>query len=909
MGSKVKDYYKTYFLTRYNIPIKNPPTSINFSANLKKDAKSSILDEYESEIENKVKSAGIESKLSKTNEKMDYISNAFNELLIKSPSDQNIIEFGKIFSLFLTYEKSLINNANILEKILKNMSQRDFVKESIPVVYKNPIQIYNFKIDENFILVEKIKGIINKIPDPRFKQLAINSFNTIYFGNFMDISLPSIGPLFSVFDKEKINENDSYNSKINIYYFLMNILNGKNDFLEHLPLLTTNFEKTLSKLLLKNSNSSENIISININPILTIKEEENRLESVIENSILGIRFTLDDVLREGNKESSKVKPEYVLPYIFKNNKIEKLKDLSEIGDRTKVSSIFEHNRKQVAKILDLYYSNSNKLKQTFKNDPNQELNIKNCLAIYVYISISVYYDIYKYYFDKVLEIINEYIENDRYQIGDVKPAFEYLEKTKKSLYNSKKILENCFYHLFLPSRLTPKYGVKINDQKGFYEIENKLLAPLNTIILNYPFVFKEEDKRNNNKELVINKKYNIDINNIINKDKFINFALSHKNKNDIVNPKEELFVGTFVKSPKTTFDIYFTIFSPYLADLYNQSVFNEILLNAFNQSMKLNIPIEIFQKLITSLDNEKSQISSSYAYSDLLKKNLEGLLLYPFSESFKFSTYFLIQLAILKRDIVIHNKDKYTLVYEYSINSLLFYHQSLVLKYIVEQEIKDDKFKKDLITKMNGISTGYEKEVLKVSKQVQKEVLNAKESKIKVSENTSSKNSSNNKNKKNKKSENINKNKINVLSANQLVMKIKSLISKNNILIPYSINGKVYYISLFNMQDGIEWNKNVNINQSFIIIGESSKNIFNNKYLRVLKENIYNEWKRKEGEEKIKYIMDILTDKERYLESTELINEGKNGEIVNYLREKCNEKSCKQTFISEYQFKKIANIR
>lgn len=904
MSSKIKDYYKDYFLTRFNIPVKNLPLNINFSANLKKDTKTSVLEAYGERIESQLKSAGLESKLStigQNNQKMEYISNAFNELLIKSPSDKNIIEFGKIFSLFLTYERTLIHNSDILEKILKNMNQRDFLRESVPVLYKNPIQIYNFKVDQEFIRINKIKSIIDRIPDPHFKELAINNFNTIYFGNFMDISLPSIGPLFSVFDgiTKKNNNNNSnsmYHFKVNIYYFLMNILNGKNDFMDSLPILNTHFEKTLSKLLLSKPLNNNNI-SINVNPILSLGNEEDRLESIIENSILGIRFTLDEVLREGDKESSKVKSEYILPFIVKDDKIEKLKDFSEVGDRTKVSSVFEHNRKQVAKILNLYSSDPNKLKQIFKNNPNQEIYAKNCLAIYVYISISVYYDVYKYYFDKVSDVINDYIENDRYQIGDVKPAFEYLEKTKKSLYSSKKILENCFYHLFLPSKLTPKYGVKINNEKGYYEIDTKLLASLNTIILNYPFVFREEEKKNNNKSS--HQKFIIDTNNTFNKNKFINFSLSHKNKNDIVNPKEELFVGTFVRTPKVTYNIYHSILSPYLADLYHQSVFNEILLNALNQSMKEYIPIEIFQKLITSLDNEKTQLSFN-SYSNSFKTSLTDLLYKPYTESFKFSTYYLIQLAILKRDIVIYNKDKNTLVYEYSINSLLFYHITEVLKYIAEQEIKNDKFKVDILTKMTKTKIDYEKEVMKISKQIQKEVMENKIAKqlIEAPKNTDS-----------KKVNSKNTDSKNEFSINQTILKIKSMIHKNNILIPYSQNGRVYYISLFNMQDGIEWNKNVKINQSFIIIGESSKNIFNHKSLRVLKESVYKEWKMKDGSDKIQYLMDILINKENYTESTELIDENKNSDVIHYLKEKCNEKSCRQIFISEYQFRKLVNIR
>ena len=60
------------------------------------------------------------------------------------------------------------------------------------------------------------------------------------------MSLPSIGPLYTIFDYSKsLNKNSSNN----IYNFMVKILNDDNTFLDNLPIINTHFEKTISKLL------------------------------------------------------------------------------------------------------------------------------------------------------------------------------------------------------------------------------------------------------------------------------------------------------------------------------------------------------------------------------------------------------------------------------------------------------------------------------------------------------------------------------------------------------------------------------------------------------------------------------------------------------------------------------------
>ncbi len=902
--SVTKNFYDEYFLTSYNIPIRSPPPSIQFENKLN-DKKTSILLDYESEIKtdldnDKIKKNIIDKIFNKENKnnKMIYLSESFERLLIlnDNPTYQDILKFSKIYSLFNTSEKNLIINTKILEKILKNIKDKDFLNEFIPVQYKNPIQIYNFNIDQNYILKNKLSEIFNKIYDDRFKDFAINSINNIYFGNYMDMSLPSIGPLYTIFD---YSSNLNKFSNINIYNFFIKIINNNDNFIDSLPIKHTHLEKTISKLLLKKTTNSDDIFSLDFNKNINGINEETRLESIIENSIIGIKFSLNDVLKDGNKETSKIKNEYILPYIMRNNKIEKLKDLGEAGDKTKVSEILKHNRNVVSKIIDLYTNKRSDFDDLCRKEPLLEENMKNCLGVFVYISISIFYDVYKYYFDKLTEILNEFIENDRFKISDVKPVFNFVDKIKKSLYNFKKILENCFYHLFLPSRLTPKYGVRINKEKGYFEIENKLLADFNHIILNFPFEFMEELKRiNNNPESQKIDKYIINIEN--SKNRFINFALSHKSIYDIVNPEEQLFIGTFMGNAKTTYDIYTTIYYKYLESIYIQSKFNIILLKYFMASMKVKVPIELFKIQIALLENIKNQLKSS-EYSDSIKKEINNIIIENYNNNYKFSTNCLIHLAKIKRDMIILNKDKQTEVYEYSLNSLLFYHEALVYEYIFEQDINDRKFKESKFKIMTELKNYYEKEILRVSKEVQNEILNKQErnsEKLKSNESNDSNESIINKNK----NQNI---KLTNNKNNNILLKIKKLIEKNDILIPYNLNGKIYFISLFNNTDNLLFNQNLNTNKHLILLGESTNDVLKNKLFRILKEEEFNKLKNMDDLNKTKYLIEFISDKEKYLELTELSTDNL---FKIFVENNCNI-GCDQVLLSFNQLKKIMNLK
>ncbi len=897
-----KNYYDEYFLTSYNIPIRSPPPTIQFENKLNNEKNSLLLD-YESEIKTdldneKIKKIIIEKIFDKDNKnnKMIFLNDSFERLLITNdnPNHNDILRFSKIYSLFNTSEKNLINNSKILEKLLKNIKDKDFLNEYIPVQYKNPIQIYNFNIDQEYVLKNKLSEIFNRIYDERFKDFAINSFNTIYFGNYNDMSLPSIGPLYTIFD---YSSNLNKFSNINIYNFMVKILNNDNTFIDSLPILNTHFEKTISKLLLKNKNNSDDIFSLDFTKNISGLNEETRLESIIENSIIGIKFSLNDVLKDGNKETSKVKNEYILPYLIRNDKIEKLKDLGEVGDKTKVSDILEHNRNVVSKIIELYTTNREKFDELCRIEPLLEENMKNCLGVFVYICISIFYDTYKFYFDRLTEIINEFIENDRFKISDVKPAFNFIDKIKKSLYNFKKILENCFYHLFLPSRLTPKYGVRINKEKGFYEIENKLLADFNHIILNFPFEFMHELKSiNNNRQAKKIEKYLIHAEN--SKNRFINFSLSHKSIYDIVNPEEKLFIGTFMVNAKTTFDIYNTVFYKYLESLYIQSKFNLVLLKYFMRSMKVKIPIELFKNEISQLELIQKELKLS-EYSDSIKKEINNILIENYKNNYKFSTNCLIHLAKIKRDLIIFNKDKQTEIYEYSLNSLLFYHKALVFEYIFEQDINDKKFKEAKLKNMNELKNYYEKEILNISRQVQNEIMNKQEKnieKVKASINNNNNNNNSNNNKENK-----NKN-----NKNNILLKIKKLIERNDILIPYNLNGQIYFISLFNNTDNLKWNQNINTNKHLLLLGESSNDVLKNKLFRVLKEEEFNKLKNMDDLNKTKYFIQLIQDKDKYLENTELST---NSLFKDFIDNNCNNNGCDQVILSFNQLKKIIHLK
>ena len=612
----------------------------------------------------------------------------------------------------------MIQNIDALQKVLLHLPKYNS-KNNTQLSFQNPIQIYQYQVDKHDIISRKYKDIIQRSLYPSEVSYALSCY---YFGNYFNISYPSIGPLYHPFEHIS-NYNSSFKNDNTIFHMMIDILNGTNDFMDKIPLIHLNIYKTLSRLLFSDKTKKKNIqfqMNQNISRLNeSIFENENiRLRSIIENHIQGIRFTLDDVMKEDpKKETSRVKMYYLLPFDYINGNIEKIKDFSLI-DRTNSKNVLQHNRKIITKLM----NNQTELQNKFKDNPMLEINCKNCLAIYTYISITLFYDIYKYYMDNISKIVDDLVQDDRFKKLDIEYVYEYIEKCYQSLFSFKKILENSFYHLFLPSRLTPRYGVTYHKDKGYFEIENKLLTKFSDMILYFPFhiVEKQSNQRTPQGEVIL--KYEVSKNN---PDLFINFVLTHKNNVDIFSNETKLYFGCFIDSYPKTFQ-YLQYFNEYMKCLYTQAKLNEVIYKILNKSFQNGLPIEIFTPQIQFLETNQFKLRNS-SYSTSFVEDIQKYIYDPYEFILRKMSNSLIQLGELRKNTELYkNKHKHPeiKINEYSFDSFTLFQSISIFTVFVEQFVLNNEFRKQLLQTMKIIRKKYESFVIQKTKNIQKNILN-----------------------------------------------------------------------------------------------------------------------------------------------------------------------------------------
>ncbi len=904
------DYYKYFFTTAYSIPIKDLSTTISFESKLKQKPVS-ILVNYDTEVQNLINdkiSKSDSSKLSyfqsisesnTKNLKMKDLSDAFNILCLQQANsddlnDVNIKKFATIYTLFIHNNNEYIENLDILKRILIGIEKKNLTFTDTPLPFHNPFQIYQYGKESEYILYDKLKFYIEKIPNIDVKKAAISIASNYQLSNYVDLTLPSIGPIYPIY--QSYNKYSSlpelFQTQQSIFHFLTYILNGDNNFVDYIPLKDLKIDQVISNLMFKSKRKNNIITNTRV-----FSDENDRLKNIIESNIQNIQFNLNDVLRDGNKESSKVRNEYILPFRFVGDKLEKLKDLNEIGDRTSAKNVLSKNAQVIAKLL-----MKNKKHSDFRENPEEEELYKECSAIYLYISITLFYDIYKYYLDKISSIVNEAVEDDRFKKLDLKPVYIFLEKLSKSLYMMKKIYENCFYHLF-PSRLTPKYGIKINKDKGYFELENRTSVSIETIYEYYPFVFNSKEK--NNKKNTNNNEYYLSETNKDYINKFVNFSLSHKQRQDIFNPNEDLYFGGFIMSSKTTIQ-FFNEYIQY-CDLINiQCKLNKVLTQVLRKSLKNFIPIELFKNMLFYLINHKPDLSlSTYSpeFTDELKENTIDVFKYYLKKSID---SFII-LADIRKDIEITGKKKIDLI-KYELVSSIYYNKSLVIPYIIKEFVKNGKIMKNMNKNIVSDKKNYEKRVVSQFKNIQVELNEYKRNlQRNRSLNTEILTSNNNRNIQNTLSKKLNQREYRI-NNDDFYNHLKNILKKDNLFIPYQENGNIQFISVFSVdKTPYNWNRNIINNNSYILIGSTTSDIYDKKKVRVLNSEWINNWREKNIEEKMNLIRMLLEDMNNYINYTEeVLGDNK---ISKYLEERCQRMNiCKDKFISEKQINKIIDI-
>jgi hypothetical protein len=236
--------------------------------------------------------------------------------------------------------------------------------------------------------------------------------------------------------------------------------------------------------------------------------------------------------------------------------------------------------------------------------------------------------------------------------------------------------------------------------------------------------------------------------------------------------------------------------------------------------------------------------------------------------------------------------------------SIIFLNYTTILQYIVQNEIPNKGFEAYILKKMRELKSKYEKIIIDKTKEIQKEI---KESRQLKPEETLPNSTSQTENKKNK-NKNKNKSSENTNSTNnkdilQFYNNLRNTIQRKDIYVPFLKDGKVFLLSLLEQMNEYELDRDLVFNDFFILAGETTKEIFEKKELRVLSESFIEKLHKMEMTEKMKEMKKILTNTNYYFENTVTFNYNDN--IIDTY---CSIMDCKITFISEKQIQKIIQI-
>jgi hypothetical protein len=749
---------------------------------------------------------------------------AFKSFLITEPYEfqklsadffsKNFQKTEEIFTFcqsIYKYKYDLIDEKKNLSDFRSIKRKGDFEKKILGknIYYINPLYVNNFEYYKNHI------NLKDKIDDE-----LINALENIYFGYQFDITLPSIGPIYSIYE----NKND-------IYSFINKLINydGTEDITEYLPLVKQHIDEIIANILLedKNKNNFWNNINIKNN------KEDNNFK-YITNYIKGINVKLGEVISD---KDFKLKKKYIIPYeISSTGDIKYIKNIiiPSLKKITNSSNKDEYNEKEIKeKFID---KNNNLIKHIisliFINTPTKKINdthIKDILCCYLFYVINIFYDFYKKYIDKLNEVIVELSTSTIGKDLNIKNAFNFIENLNKSLYNFKLILLNNFYNLFLPSKIDKNnYGMQL-DKNGCYILEKNALGDNEFIIKNYPF------------------QYDITTDFDANKNSFINFMISYKNKFDIYDKEKYLALGAFTYNKKITIDVLKEL------DSYNNKIIkkNELNLNLITYLEKIlkDKVIINFVKDITEFFKDSNFEKKNEIKNELLKK----YRLYKMTSA----SYYIKVLSInekLKKNkkIIVNNKklkDIYTLAYN------IFNLKAEVVKIFTIKKTFDLKSKDIILKKYDELLREITKKIWDIKNRYQNN------------------NNINNKeiNKKNK------------MLNQDFWVSLHNTIKNKKVLIPFLVNKSKTDISFINItdlayqgkfSDDLIINIDTNINKLsnyYIILGKTKKSIDNKMFLTL--NNFFIEKMKTITSETLirKNIFSLLTDTIIYNKYTEKI--------------------------------------
>jgi hypothetical protein len=593
-------------------------------------------------------------KLDENKNKKDYLKEIY--IFCKSFYDTKY--------LFIKEKKNYLRFSSLLRKL--NSNKNLFTKN---LRYENP-NIYDKNLHSNIKLNELLSSHDNE---------ERNAIDNVILGNTINFSLPSIGPIFSIYTHEKCDISSL------IYKLITtdrpNYLTEHN-YLNFIPLFKQKVYDTLSNMLTE-KNDKNNLWN------LKVGNTNNKTLKYIKQHLKNTNISLVDVFYDSNNI---LKKKYQVPYKIDpqnpNNIIynisSTLSSLAEPSDQTEkkywaIHGLISSNNSLIDHLLPLISIVDN------LNKPN----VKNALCSYVFFIINLFYDFYKAYIDKLNNIIINIPSSHIRKDLNFSIVFNYIERLNISLLNFKKILLNNFYELFLPSYTSNNnYGMILNKD-GFYIPEGTLLANNEDIQKNFPFIANI---------ISSNESKNIQ--------PLISFMFLNEENKDIYDDNLSLDLGGFSYNKITTRKTM-SILNKFYDKYKVKNLFNIYLLELLENFFKEKSCSDLIILLKDFLDNTKVANFSKHKsyFEEYYQKNLFSASIY------------MAEIIKLDKKIKKNNTDTNKTRDTYLLTSSILFFNSEICKYIIKyDENIDSSLKRELLEKFNLYNKKASSKILELQK-------------------------------------------------------------------------------------------------------------------------------------------------------------------------------------------------
>jgi len=536
-----------------------------------------------------------------------------------------------------------LNNSNKIN-ILYNLSNLNKLNSK---VYLNPL--YDLDLKKNIIN----KNIHFYTYGSNISNDFKNQLDILYYGKYLNNSLPSLGVISNKFNDDiykpkNIDTIKNYKS-FSIFFtnFFKDYIHNEKNVLINLPISNLQIEETISDIL---TNQIKNVNNI------------NKIKDVVKGSIEKIKNrNIGNILKIDIKKGI-INNKYIVPFIInKLNGIEYLKKKTDIKTYFKLETDYKNTFKQIYKYIE---DNIKKPKTPY---------LDKLLALYLYLQIELYYDLYKDYIKSLTNILIKLSKSNNSNLNKLnfKEANIYIDKLEISLLKFKKILLNNFYNLFIPTKIDNNYGIVINEDTEINEIDPSADLIGHKINEEYP---------------------------LFNSNTLLPFVINFK-KNDIYDKSILLEIGTLCFNNKY-FSSTLSIYKNYLNKYHYVDKNNLLIINYIKKYFEKCVIIEQLNKI-----KEKKPYLKKEHLEIEQKVNLENILFTFFKDNLD------------KSSISLLNASKYN---KFSQNkeielfkSKIYYNIYKITFKIIENVVANIDVKNKLIRKCTILEENYIKLITK----------------------------------------------------------------------------------------------------------------------------------------------------------------------------------------------------